>query len=218
MLPTDPVMQGKILDILATLILLSTILLVGRKRLRASIRTYSLQSFLLALLTLTIALFTGATHLYYAALLTLTIKAFLIPNVLLRIVDELQVKREVETTVSIPFSLLTASGLVVLAYLVSSPLVGLGELLTGHCLPISVSMILIGLFIMATRERALTQVIGLVTMENGVFLSAISITYGMPLIVEFGIFFDLLIGVVIMGIFFFRSRRGLDTAPFEETD
>lgn len=94
---------------------------------------------------------------------------------------------------------------------VVTPEVSLGESLAANCLPISLALVLVGLFVMITRKKAIAQMMGLMLMENGLFLVAIAITSGMPLVVELGIFFDLFLGVLIMGILAFRINRTFDS-------
>jgi hydrogenase-4 component E len=85
----------------------------------------------------------------------------------------------------------------------------------SRVLSVSIAMMLIGLFIMMTRKKAITQIVGLLTMENGVFLSGLSITYGMPLIVEVGIFFDILVAVLILGVFIFRINKTFESISID---
>jgi hydrogenase-4 component E len=85
----------------------------------------------------------------------------------------------------------------------------------SRVLSVSIAMMLIGLFIMTTRKNAITQIVGLLTMENGVFLSGLSITYGMPLIVEVGIFFDILVAVLILGVFIFRINKTFESISID---
>jgi len=103
---------------------------------------------------------------------------------------------------------LVASGLVILAYYSQQYVLQLHEgVVFSHCLSISIAVILIGFFLMITRKKAVTQMVGLMTMENGVFLCAMVLTSGMPMIIELGVSFDVLMGILIMGIFVFRIRE-----------
>ncbi len=138
----------------------------------------------------------------------------LIPFMLVYVMDKIKVTKEVEPIIGIPSSLLICGILTVVAFYVTQPFVIQGsaiDTITKNCLAISLAVVLIGFFTMISRKKAITQIMGLLTMENGLFLAAISVTYGMPLIVELGIFFDILIAVLIMGLFAFRINRTFDS-------
>ncbi|HEX9757979.1 MAG TPA: hydrogenase [Nitrospiria bacterium] len=204
---SDPILASKITNLLGATILTTTFLVVGYRRLRACVGAYGLHSFLLACVAAEVGFFTGFVHLYIAALLTIVIKVIIIPRVLNRIIERINVKREVDLYVNVPSSLLISGGLAILAYFVTQPIAGLGSLITRNCLAVSIAVMLIGLFIMITRVQALSQIIGLLTLENGLFLGAIATTYGMPLIVEIGVFFDVLVGVLILVVFMNRINQ-----------
>ena len=116
-----------------------------------------------------------------------------------------------ELLVNIPASLLISGGLAIVAYYITEPMIAHGTVITRNCLAISLAVVLIGFFVMISRRKAITQVMGLLMMENGLFLAAISLTYGMPMIVEIGVFFDILVGALIMGVFAFRINRTFET-------
>jgi hydrogenase-4 component E len=174
------------------------------------VRLLALQGIALGLLALAVAYVADAPHIYVAAALTLVLKGGVIPWMLLYVMDKLRTEREVEPLLSIPLSLLICGGLTVVAFYITQPIIFSGgaiTTITRDCLAISLAVVLIGFFTMISRKKAITQVMGMLTMENGLFLAAISVTYGMPLIVELGIFFDALVAVLIMGLFAFRIKR-----------
>jgi hydrogenase-4 component E len=174
------------------------------------VRLLALQGIALGALALAVAYVANAPHIYVAAALTLVLKGGVIPWMLLYVMDKLGTEREVEPLVSIPLSLLVCGGLTVVAFYITQPIIFSGgaiTTITRDCLAISLAVVLIGFFTMISRKKAITQVMGMLTMENGLFLAAISVTYGMPLIVELGIFFDALVAVLIMGLFTFRIKR-----------
>ena len=216
MAPIDPLLSSKVINLLGATILVTTYLQVSYRRLEACVDAYALHSFLLAVLAAVVAFVTGFSHLYVAALLTLAIKTVFVPAALKRIIKKINVKREVELYVDIPSSLLISGALTILAYYVTQPIVGPGTLLTRNCLAVSIAVILIGFFIMISRVKALSQIIGLLTLENGLFLGAIATTYGMPLIVEIGIFFDILMGVLLLVVFMNRINRAFVTLNTKE--
>jgi hydrogenase-4 component E len=174
------------------------------------VRLLALQGIALGLLALAVAYVADAPHIYVAAALTLVLKGGVIPWMLLYVMEKLRTEREVEPLLSIPLSLLICGGLTVVAFYITQPIIFSGgaiTTITRDCLAISLAVVLIGFFTMISRKKAITQVMGMLTMENGLFLAAISVTYGMPLIVELGIFFDALVAVLIMGLFAFRIKR-----------
>jgi hydrogenase-4 component E len=200
-----------IINGLAALILLTAFLIVASNRMHPMVNMYALQSLALGLLAAAVAYFTGSVQIYIVAFLTIAIKAFIIPRILTYIMETIKIEKEIEILLSIPTSLLMSGGLAILAYFITEPVISYGTAITRNCLAISLAVVLIGFFIMISRRKAITQIMGLLVMENGLFLAAISLTYGMPMIVEMGIFFDILVGVLIMGIFVFRINRTFET-------
>ncbi len=203
--------EAGLLDLLAALALVTTFVMISHKSLTPTIRAYGVQSAILAALAFLVGLFTGERHVWIAAAITLALKGYGIPALLNRVVDRIRVKRERESRIGIPASLLAAGGFVVLAY-VATARVPFEEASLGRVpLVMSLSMVLIGLFTMVSRRKAVTQTIGLLVMENGMFLAALSLTYGMPLVVELGIAFDVLVAAIILGILVFSINRTFDT-------
>jgi hydrogenase-4 component E len=144
------------------------------------------------------------------AILTLAIKSMLIPYIFIYIIREIKVKREIALYVGISPSLIIGGILVVISYYLIRSISVITEL-SSFALSASMSLVSIGLFIMISRKKAIMQMLGILIMENGLFLGAISLTNGMPLLVELGIFFDVLIGVLIMGIIIFRINKTFET-------
>ena len=195
----------------SALLLLTCFAIVAQRRLTACVDLFALQSVLLAATAALVAFLTGIHHIYIAAALTVVIKAVLIPRILKQVVERLNVTRELVMNVNIPASLLICGGLVMLAFFITQPIIPLGFLLTRDSLAISLAIILIGFFTMIARKKAVTQVIGFLVMENGLFLGATSAAYGMPLIVEIGVFFDVLVGALIIGIYTHRLQDAFDS-------
>ena len=195
----------------SALLLLTCFAIVAQRRLTACVDMFAVQSVLLAATAALVAFLTGIHHIYIAAALTVVIKAVLIPRILKQVVERLNVTRELVMNVNIPASLLICGGLVMLAFFITQPIIPLGFLLTRDSLAISLAIILIGFFTMIARKKAVTQVIGFLIMENGLFLGATSAAYGMPLIVEIGVFFDVLVGMLIIGIYTHRLQDAFDS-------
>ncbi len=206
---SEIVFGSNIMQLLISLILVSTFLILGSTRLYSCVRAFGIQSFLLACVAGIVAYSTGKNDIYIVSALTLVIKALVIPYIFIYIIREIKVKREISLYVGISPSLIIGGVLVVISYyLIRS--INLVEL-SSFALSASMSLVSIGLFIMISRKKAIMQMLGILIMENGLFLGAISLTYGMPLLVELGIFFDVLIGALIMGILIFRINRTFES-------
>jgi hydrogenase-4 component E len=206
----EVVFGSKIMQLLIALILVSTFMILGSTRLYSCVRAFGIQSFLLASVAFIVGFSTGKFDLYIVALLTLIIKAAVIPYIFIYIIREIKVKREVELHVGISPSLIIGGMLVVISYYLIRSIDVITDL-SSFALSASMSLVSIGLFIMISRKKAIMQMLGILIMENGLFLGAISLTSGMPLLVELGIFFDVLIGVLIMGILIFRINKTFET-------
>lgn len=197
-------MTRDILILCAAGMLVSAFLTVGQKALFTAIRLYAGQSLLLAIAAIAMAVAEGREHLYVMAALTVTLKAILIPWFLMRVIDRIGIHREIEPFLNVPASLLICMGLTVVGYRVSTGFPEGAEGVTHHLLGVALSMLLIGLFLMVTRKKAVTQILALLTVENAVFLVVLAVTTGMPLVVELGIAFDVMMAVVVLGILVHR--------------
>ncbi|MCE5313320.1 MAG: hypothetical protein LLF86_09245 [Nitrospiraceae bacterium] len=195
-----------LVDFISVGILLSTVAMNTLRRIESCVKAYRLNSLLLSLLIFITAFTVGDVHLYAAGALTLLSKALIIPMFLSRTIKQMKVTHEVQPYISNGLSLVISGILVSLVYASLSE----GIFVTGfskNVLQISVAVIMIGLFIMITRKKAITQVIGLLVMENGLFLAGFSLTFGMPTIIELGILFDMLMVVLILGIFAIQIKK-----------
>jgi hydrogenase-4 component E len=204
-----------VIDFISVGILLTAIAMNALKRIESCVKVYVLNSWLLSLLIAIVALMVGETHLYIASLVTLLSKGIVIPWFLRKIVRQMKVTRDVEPYISNALSL-TISGMLVAVVYAS---LREGIFVTGfsrNVLQISIAVILIGLFIMITRRKAITQVIGLLFMENGLFLAGFSLTFGMPTIIELGVLFDMLMGVIILGIFAIQIKRVFTSSDLDK--
>jgi hydrogenase-4 component E len=197
-------MSSDLLILCAAGMLVTAFLMVGQKALFTVIRLFAVQSLLLAIVAATIAI-SGARHeLFVTAALTAALKAILIPWFLMRVIDRIGIHREIEPFLNVPASLLVCLGLTVVGYRVSTGFPEGARGASHHLIGVALSMLLIGLFLMVTRKKAITQIIALLTVENAVFLVAVGVTSGMPLIVELGISFDVILAVLILGILVHR--------------
>ncbi|MFA4935203.1 MAG: hypothetical protein WC568_05135 [Candidatus Methanoperedens sp.] len=207
---SEIILGSKSVQLLIALILVSTFMILGSTRLYSCVRAFGIQSFLLACIAGIVAYSTGKNDLYVISALTLIIKAAIIPYIFIYIIREIKVKREIELYVNISPSLIIGGVLVVISYYLIKSINIISEL-SSFALTASMSLVSIGLFVMISRKKAIMQMLGILIMENGLFLGAISLTYGMPLLVELGIFFDVLIGVLIMGILIFRINKTFES-------
>lgn len=205
-----------IIDFISVGILLTAIAMNAFKRLESCLRAYMLNSWLLSLLIAIVAFMLKEAHLYIASTLTFLGKGLLIPFFLRRIIrQQMKVTHDVEPYISNFLSLAISGILVAVVYASLKE----GIFVTGfskNVLQISIAVIFIGLFIMMTRRKAITQVMGLLFMENGLFLAGFSLTFGMPAIIELGVLFDMLMGVIILGIFAVQIKKTFASADLDK--
>jgi hydrogenase-4 component E len=184
--------------------LVTAYLMVAQKALFVTIRLYGLQSILLGIVAVAMGLTEDRSHLFIGAALTIGLKGVFIPWFLMRVIDRIGIHREIEPYINIPSSLLICLGLTVLGYRVSTGMADGGQGVTHHVIGVALSMLLMGLFLMVSRRKAVTQILALLTIENAVFLVALGATSGMPLVVELGISFDVILAVLVLGILVHR--------------
>ena len=197
-------MAGDVLILSAAGMLVTAYLMVGQKALFTAIRLFAAQSLFLAVVAATIAVSQARHELFVMAGLTLVLKALLIPWFLMRVIDRIGIHREIEPLLNVPASLLICIALTVVGYRVST---GFPEGASGvghHLIGVALSTLLIGLFLMVTRKKAITQILALLTVENAVFLVAVGATPGMPFVVELGISFDVILAVLTLGVLVHR--------------
>ncbi len=202
---------SKLSSLFSFLVLGTTILLIVRHSLMGQVHVFALQSFVLAILAAIVAVFEGDVMLLGVALLVLVIKVFVLPRVLARAVTNIGLERAAAPYVSTPIALAVCGALSVIAFYVMVPIAAPNPLPTAGAMPLAFAGVLIGLFVTVNRRRALTQILGFLTLENGIFLLALLATYGVPFIVEAGIFLDVLVAVSIMEVFVYRIKENFDS-------
>ncbi len=205
-MPKAWVVVYSITDFITIGMLLTVVAMNSLKRMESCLRAYTINSILLAALMAVSAFYLDAAHLYIAAAVTLASKGVVIPLLLRKVVRDLKITHEVEPNINTPLSLVITSVLVVIVYSSLSKGIFI-EGFTENTLKVSISIILISLFTMITRKKAVTQVIGLLLMENGLFLAGFSLTYGMSTIIELGVVFDVLMGAIILGVFLSQIKK-----------
>jgi hydrogenase-4 component E len=217
--PNPTEFGSQLIMLCAAGMLVFQLLLVVQQMLLTNIRLFALQSLLLAAIASIVAYVHNATHVYIVAVLTLIGKVIFLPWLLDRQVRRIGIIQEIEPLLNAPTSMLLCGGLTLLGYIVARPFTAL-ERLGNNTLGIAMTLVLTGFFLMFNRRKAITQVLALLTVENGVMLAAIALTtYGMPLVVELGIFFDVMVAVMVLGILVYRIREtfaSMDTSKLSQ--
>lgn len=206
-----PSLTAQLLNLFAAGLLLISFAMLSQRRTRSLVVLFGLQGAILFASTTLVAYSAGLHHLYFSAGLTLVLKVGLLPWILLRLVDALEAQWDTEPLINIPTTMLIGVGLVIFAFGLAQPISALATTITRNTLGIALAIILLAFMMMITRRKAVTQVMGFLAMENGLFFAATSATYGMPMVVELGIALDVLVGVFILGIFFFQIREQFES-------
>lgn len=188
-------------------VLASTYLMVIAKRIPALIRSFRYQAFCLFLATLSVALKEKQADLYIISGLLFLLKVIVIPQFLYRVIQKIKVNEDLGMFLNAQLSLVFISVFTYLSWVFSERLVSAHSGAQAIMLTIAFFVILSGLFLMIFRMTALAQVIGLLDMENGLFLLASTVSGGMPFFVEIAIFFDVFVSVVIMGFFVYKINK-----------
>lgn len=201
----------QLVDFLAALLLLLSFAMISQRRILSLIHIFTLQGVTLVAATAIVAHGTGQGHLYLSAGLTFALKVILIPLLLHRIIDRLNVRWDVETLINIPALMIIGIVLVIVAFDLALPIAKLSTSIARGTLGIALACVLLSLLMMITRSKAVPQVIGFLSLENGLFFAATASTNGMPMVVELGIALDVLVGVLILGVFMFHIREQFES-------
>lgn len=208
------------LNTLSTLILLSSIFLMANKRTKSYIKTFRIQSVLIALVTGILGVESlskgGHIDLIVVCLIIIVLKVIYIPNILNETEAKVEYKVEKDFILNIPILVIICCALIVFTYFSISNIEGLNEGSVNMQLVNSISIILIGLFFMISRKKAIGQIIGFLVIENGLFVTAMFITDGMPFVVDMGIFIDMITAVLIMGIMVFKINEKFDSINIDK--
>ncbi len=202
---------SELVDGLAIVLLVCALASVAIRGLVTEVWLLVVQSAVLALIAATIAVATGAAHMWLVVVLTVTVRAVLAPTLLFAILRRVHLRREARPLLPTRLALLCALGLVVLAFLAGGRLGLLEAFPSKNALPVGLALTLLGLLLMCTRRKAISQLIGLITIENGIFLAGLTATLGLPLFVELGVFFDLLVAVAVLAVLTFRINEHFDS-------
>lgn len=201
----------QLINLFASVILILAFAMLSQRRILSLIYLYTWQGLAVVGSTTVVAYVTNQHHLYYSAGLTFILKVILIPYMLYRLIARLNVRWDIETLVNIPTLMIVGIVLVIFAFNVALPITRFSETIAHGTLGIALACVLLSFLMMITRAKAVPQVIGFLAMENALFLAATSATYGMPMVVELGIALDVLVGILILGVFMFQIREQFDS-------
>ncbi len=211
-------MSTQLINLMASLMLLIAFAMLAQRRILSLIYLFAWQGAVLAINSLVVAWYTGHNELYLSAFFTLLLKVIALPMALHYLIRKLDIQWDVETLMNTPTTLLAGIVLVVFAFNLALPISQLAGTITRGTLGIAIAVVLLAFLMMITRRKAVPQVIGFLAMENGLFFAATSTTYGMPMVVELGILLDVLVGVLILGIFFFQVREAFDSLDLKHME
>jgi len=210
-------LQFDIAHLLAGSLVLASFMMLYQDRLYALLNVYALHATVLALSVTWQAYVQHAPHLYITALIALVFKAIIIPVALHRIIRRLGIHREIENVIGIGLTMMAGIGLVALSMVVMLRVTPGADALAREDLAFALSVVLLGLLIMVTRRNAVSQVVGFMSLENGLVLAATG-AKGMPLVVEISVAFSVLIAFIVIGIFLFRIRERFDSVDVQALD
>jgi hydrogenase-4 component E len=202
---------AQLVNLFAAVMLMLAFAMLSQRRMLSLIHLFTLQGVTLVAATSVVGYLTDQPHLYVSASLTFILKVILIPVLLHRIVQRLDVRWDVEALINVPTTMLLGIVLVIFAFNLARPVAQLSATIAGGTLGIALACVLLSFMMMILRSKAIPQVIGFLSMENGLFFAATSATYGMPMLVELGIALDVLVGILILGVFMFQIREQFDS-------
>ena len=202
---------GQFINLLGAVLLMLAFAMISQRRVLSLVQLFTLQGAVLVVATAVVGYATSQPHLFVSAALTLVLTGILIPNLLHRVIDRLEVRWDTEPLINIPTTMLIGILLVIFAFNLGLPIARFSSTIARGTLGIALACVLLSFMMMITRAKAIPQVVGFLSMENGLFFAATSATYGMPMVVELGIALDVLVGVVILGVFFFQIRERFDS-------
>lgn len=200
----------------ASVVLLFGIALLWRRSLSAYINAFRWQSLVLSISFVLIGYFGRDPELYVVAVVVLVLKVLVIPQYLDRLQKRVGAEREAQPRVNVATSLIVAGLLIMLAYAITRPIVMVSQQPTRGGIPLAVGLILVGLFVVISRRKALAQIVGFLVLENGIALLAALCTYGIPLIIELGVFLDVLMGFLVMQIIVYQIRDTFESIDVEQ--
>src|SRR4030095_7994165 len=211
-------LYAQLINLLAAILLLLAFAMLAQRRVLSLINLFAMQGLALAVSTAVVAYGTHQSHLYWSAGVTLVLKVFLLPWILHRLIRKLDVKWDVEGLINIPTTMLAGIVLVVFSFNLAVPISQLASTVTRAKPEIAMASVMLAFLMIITRRKAIPQVVGFLAMENGLFFAATSATYGMPMVVELGVALDVLVGMLILGVFFFQIREQFDSLDLQHME
>jgi hydrogenase-4 component E len=203
-------LAARFIDVLGALLLFTMLLILAAGQLYRAIYAVAAQAVFLGVAGAVLAAATGNPDLWIIAGVTIVVKAILLPWLLVRVVRRVRIPREIEPVIPTAVTLVLGAAVVVLAFHLDASLGPVRQAVTGNALPVGVTLILAGVLVMASRRKALVQMVGLFASENGIFFTAMAVSQGMPLIIEIGVILDVVLGALVMGILVLRVRTSVD--------
>ncbi len=201
----------QLLNACAALLLLLSFAMLSQRRIVSLVNLLAMQGAALSAATLLVAWRTGQGHLYLSAILTVALKVAFLPWLLHRLIRRLEVYWETEPLLNISGTMLVGLVVVVFAFGLAQPITHLASTSMRDAIGIAIAVVLLAFLMMITRRKAMSQVVGFLSMENGLFFGAMSATYGMPMVVELGVALDVLVAMLVLGVFFFQIREQFDS-------
>ena len=196
---------------MSALVGLMSFLMLGQGRLPRLIFVFAMQGMLLTLTAILAASELHSPHLYISAFITFALKVVFIPVMLQKQVFAMNIHRDVEALKNNTTVMLSGASLMIFSYYVLQPIIHTSSMIMLNTLVVSLSVVLLGLLLMISHRQAVAHVVGFMSIENGLFFAAMAATDGMPMVVELGVAFDVLVAAVLFGIFFFHIRTSIDS-------
>ena len=211
-------LSSQLINLGAAVLLLTSFAMLSQRRIVSLVNLFAIQGAALSASTAIVAFTSGQHHLYYSAALSVALKVLLLPWILHRLIRRLNVRWDTEPLINIPTTMLVGIVLVVFAFGLAQPITQMSTTIARSTLGIALAVVMLSFLMMITRRKAISQIIGFLAMENGLFFAATSATYGMPMVVELGVALDVLIGMVILGVFFFQIREQFDSLDLQHLE
>jgi hydrogenase-4 component E len=211
-------LSSQLINLGAAVLLLTSFAMLSQRRIVSLVNLFAIQGAALSASTAIVAYTSGQHHLYYSAVLSVALKMLLLPWILHRLIRRLNVRWDTEPLINIPTTMLVGIVLVVFAFGLAQPISQMSTTIARSTLGIALAVVMLSFLMMITRRKAISQIVGFLAMENGLFFAATSATYGMPMVVELGVALDVLIGMVILGVFFFQIREQFDSLDLQHLE
>jgi hydrogenase-4 component E len=208
----------QLVNVCAALLLFLAFAMLAQRRIVTLVNLLALQGSVLCLATLLVAWRTGKSHLYVSAFLTLGLKVVFLPWLLRRLIRRFEVYWDTEPMINVSGTMLLGLLIVIFAFGLAQPISALANTSTKSTIGVAIAVTLLAFLTIITRKKAMSQIVGFLSMENGLFFAAVSATYGMPMVVELGVALDVLVAMLVLGVFFFQIRErfeSLDLHHFE---